>query len=97
MQFKSFQQPQTTEYNFNCPQLLELLKACHENHNSFLSLVAVLVFLFVSPSPPFLGLSLLYALLLILCMVKTDCLHSCNPNRKMYQLSICCITNYSKI
>lgn len=53
--------------------------------------------LLVSPPPPFLGLSLLHALLLVLCMVKTDCLHSCNPNRKIYQLSICCVTNYSKI
>lgn len=31
MGVKSFQQPEATEYNFSCPQLLELLIACHEN------------------------------------------------------------------
>lgn len=33
MRLTSSQQPQATKYNFNCPQLLGLLKACHENCN----------------------------------------------------------------
>lgn len=81
MRLTSSQQPQATKYNFNCPQLLGLLKACHENCNLFLSLIAGFLF---SPLPRSLELSFSYVLFLVLCMVRVYCLYSCNPNGKVY-------------